>query len=333
MKLYNVAVVGATGAVGEEMTRILEERNFPVKNLLLCASHRSAGKEYLYKGEKIKVKELKDDSFKGVDIALFSGGDEVSIHYAPLAVQAGTVVIDNGKYYRMDPEVPLIIPEVNPDDIKKHRGIIANPNCSTTQMVVALKPIYDTVGINKVICATYQSVSGTGKEAIEELQEQSAAFLRGEDVDIRVYPHQIAFNILPQIGSFDDTGYSSEEIKMLLETRKILHDEEIRVSTTTVRVPVFRSHAEDVHIETKKEITPEEARELLAKFPGITVIDNPFEGKYPLSLEAEGKDKVFVGRVRKDLAFEPGLAMWVVSDNLRKGAALNTIQIAELLIK
>lgn len=333
MKLYNVAVVGATGAVGEEMTRILEERHFPVKNLLLCASHRSAGKEYLYKGEIIRVKELKDDSFKGIDIALFSGGDEVSEHFAPIAVKEGTVVIDNGKYFRMDPEVPLIIPEVNPEDIKKHKGIIANPNCSTTQMVVALKPIYDAVGINKVICATYQSVSGTGKEAIEELQEQSAAFLRGEYVDIKVYPHQIAFNILPQIGSFDDTGYSSEEIKMLLETRKILHDDGIKVSATTVRVPAFRAHAEDIHIETKKEIAPEEARELLANFPGITVIDNPFEGKYPLSLEAEGKDEVFVGRVRKDLAFEPGLAMWVVSDNLRKGAALNTIQIAELLIK
>ena len=333
MKLYNVAIVGATGAVGEEMRQILEERNFPIKNLLLYASHRSAGREYSYKGEQNVVKELKDDSFKGVDIALFSGGDEVSEHFAPLAVKEGTVVIDNGKYYRMDPEVPLIIPEVNPEDIKKHKGIIANPNCSTTQMVVALKPIFDAVGINKVICATYQSVSGTGKEAIEELKEQSAAFLRGEDVNINVYPHQIAFNILPQIGSFDDIGYSSEEMKMLLETRKILNDNEIKISATTVRVPAFRAHAEDIHLETKKEITPGEARELLAKFPGIKVIDEPNESEYPLSLDAEGKDEVFVGRVRKDLVFEPGLAMWVVSDNLRKGAALNTIQIAELLIK
>lgn len=333
MKHYNVAVVGATGAVGEEMVRILEERSFPINHLSLLASHRSAGREYYFKNEKIEVLELKDDSFQGIDIALFSGGDEVSKHYAPLAVQAGTVVIDNGKYYRMDPDVPLIIPEVNPEDIKKHKGIIANPNCSTTQMVVALKPIYDAVGIKNVICATYQSVSGTGKEAIEELREQTRAFLEGDNIDIKVYPHQIAFNILPQIGSFDETGYSSEEIKMLDETRKILNDNNINVSATTVRVPVFRAHAEDIHIETKKEITPVLARELLDKFPGIKVIDQPDVGKYPLSLMAEGKDEVFVGRVRRDLVFNPGLAMWVVSDNLLKGAALNTIQIAELLIK
>lgn len=333
MKHYNVAVVGATGAVGEEMVRILEERSFPINHLSLLASHRSAGREYYFKNEKIEVLELKDDSFQGIDIALFSGGDEVSKHYAPLAVQAGTVVIDNGKYYRMDPDVPLIIPEVNPEDIKKHKGIIANPNCSTTQMVVALKPIYDAVGIRNVICATYQSVSGTGKEAIEELREQTRAFLEGDNIDIKVYPHQIAFNILPQIGSFDETGYSSEEIKMLDETRKILNDNNINVSATTVRVPVFRAHAEDIHIETKKGITPALSRELLAKFPGIKVIDQPDVGKYPLSLMAEGKDEVFVGRVRRDLVFNPGLAMWVVSDNLLKGAALNTIQIAELLIK
>jgi aspartate-semialdehyde dehydrogenase len=333
MKSYNVAIVGATGAVGEEMNRIIEERNFPVKNLLLFASHRSAGKEYCFKGEKITVKKLKDDSFKGIDIALFSGGDEVSKYYAPLAVQAGTVVIDNGKYYRMDPEVPLIVPEVNPYDIKKHRGIIANPNCSTTQMVMALKPIYDAVGIRRVICATYQSVSGTGKEAIEELKEQTAAFLKGDSINTNVYPHQIAFNVLPQIGSFDRNGYSSEEMKMLLETRKILHDDAINVSATTVRVPTFRAHAEDIHIETNSAITPEETRELLAKFSGVEVIDQPDENKYPLTLNAEGKDEVFVGRIRKDLVFEPGLALWVVSDNLRKGAALNTIQIAELLIK
>ncbi len=333
MKLYNVAVVGATGAVGEEMARILEERNFPVKSLSLFASHRSAGKEYSFKGEKIVVKELKDDSFKGIDIALFSGGDEVSKHFAPLAVQSGTVVIDNGKFYRMEPDVPLIIPEVNPEDIKKHKGIIANPNCSTTQMVVALKPIYDAVGIKNVICATYQSVSGTGKEAIEELREQSKAFLNGEEIDIKVYPHQIAFNVLPQIGSIDETGYSSEEIKMHEETRKILNDYNINVSATTVRVPVFRSHAEDVHIETREEISIEKARELLDRFPGVTVIDQPFESKYPLSLDAEGKDEVYVGRIRKDIVFNPGLAMWVVSDNLLKGAALNTVQIAELLIK
>ena len=333
MKHYNVAVVGATGAVGEEMIGILEKRDFPINNLFLFASHRSAGREYHFKNKKIEVKELQDDSFQGIDIALFSGGDEVSKHYAPLAVQAGAVVIDNEKYYRMDPDVPLIIPEVNPGDIKEHKGIIANPNCSTTQMVVALKPIYDAVGIKNVICATYQSVSGTGKEAIVELKEQSKAFLEGDNIDINVYPHQIAFNVLPQIGSIDETGYSSEEVKMHEETRKILNDYSINVSATTVRVPVFRSHAEDIHIETREEISPEKARELFAEFSGVEVIDQPYESKYPLSLMAEGKDEVFVGRIRKDIVFKPGLAMWVVSDNLLKGAALNTIQIAELLIK
>lgn len=333
MKYYNVAVVGATGAVGEEMTRVLEERDFPVKNIFLFASHRSEGKEYYFKNEKIIVKELKDNSFTGIDIALFSGGDEVSKYFAPLAVQAGTVVIDNGKYYRMDPKVPLIVPEVNPDDIKQHQGIIANPNCSTIQMVVALKPIYDAVGISDVICATYQSVSGTGKEALEELREQVKNFLEEKEINISVYPHQIAFNVLPHIGSFNKHGYSSEEIKMLNETRKILHDEYINVSATTVRVPVFRSHAEDVHIKTKDELTPEQARKLLASFPGIKVIDQPEENHYPLPLWAEGKDEVFVGRIRKDLVFSPGLVLWVVSDNLRKGAALNAVQIAELLIR
>jgi len=332
MKYYNVAVVGATGAVGEEMTRILEERNFPVNHLLLCASYRSCGKEYFFKGEKIKVRELQDDSFRGIDIALFSGGDEVSKHFAPLAVQAGNVVIDNGKYYRMDPQVPLVVPEVNPQEVSKQKGIIANPNCSTIQMVVALKPIYDAVGINKIICATYQSVSGTGKEAMEELKEQTEAFLRGKEVNIKVYPHQIAFNVLPHIGSFDEHGYSSEELKMLNETRKILHDNHLMVSATTVRVPVFRAHAEDVHLETQKEISPQRARELLANFPGLKVIDQPEQSKYPLSLEAEGKDEVLVGRIREDLVFNPGLVMWVVADNLRKGAALNAVQIAELLI-
>ncbi len=333
MKYFNVAVVGATGAVGEEMTRILEERNFPIKKISLYASHRSVGKEYIFKGEKIQVKELKDNSFQGIDIALFSGGDEVSKHFAPLAVQAGTVVIDNGKYYRMDPMVPLVVPEVNAGDIQQHQGIIANPNCSTIQMVVALKPIYDAVGINNIICSTYQSVSGTGKEAIDELREQTKAIALNKTPKISAYPHQIAFNVLPHIGSFQENGYSSEELKMLNETRKILHAEDISVSATTARVPVFRAHAEDVHIETQKEISPEEARVLLSNFPGIQVIDQPEQCRYPLSLDAEGKDDVFVGRIRNDLVFKPGLAMWVVFDNLRKGAALNAVQIAELLVK
>jgi len=331
MKRYNVAVVGATGAVGEEMTRVLEERDFPVNQLFLYASHRSAGKEYIFKGKKVVVKELDDNSFNGIDIALFSGGDDVSKHYGPIAVQAGAIVIDNGKYYRMDPDVPLIVPEVNPDDVFKHKGIIANPNCSTIQMVVALKPIYDAVDISKIICSTYQSVSGTGKEAIEELKEQAKAIALNKEINIQVYPYQIAFNVIPQIGSFDNTGYTSEEIKMLNETRKILHNQNILVSATTVRVPVFKAHAEDVHIETRKEIDPEEARKLLRDFPGIKVIDKPDQCQYPMSLDAEGRDEVFVGRIREDKVFKPGLAMWVVADNLRKGAALNAVQIAELL--
>lgn len=333
MKYYNIAIVGATGAVGEEMTRILEERDFPVKNLSLFASYRSAGKEYLFKGKKIKVKEIKDDSFQEIDIALFSGGDKVSKHFAPLAVQSDAVVIDNGKYYRMNPDVPLVVPEVNPEDVFKHKGIIASPNCSTTQMVVALKPILDVAGINKVICSTYQSVSGTGKEAIDELREQTKAISTNQEFKISAYPYQIAFNVLPQIGAFEENGYTSEELKMLYETRKILHAEYIQVSVTTVRVPVYRAHAEDIHIETQKEISPEKAREILSNFPGIKVIDDPEKCLYPLSLDAEGKDEVFVGRIRKDLVFNPGLAMWVVSDNLRKGAALNAVQIAELLVQ
>ena len=333
MKKYNVAVVGATGAVGEEMRLVLEERKFPVEKLSLFASSRSAGKEYKYKEEKVVVRELKDDSFNGIDIALFSGGDEVSKHFAPLAVQQGTIVIDNGKYFRMDPQVPLVVPEVNPDDLKWHKGLIANPNCSTIQMVVALKPIYDEAGIERVVVATYQSVSGTGKEAIEELKNQAASIAKGKEFKIKAYPYQIAYNVLPHIGSFKENGYTSEEMKMLKETRKILGDDNIRVAATTVRVPVYRAHSEVVHIETKKKISVQRTREILSAFPGIKVIDNPEKLEYPLPLFAEGKDEVFIGRIREDISTENGLVMWVVSDNLRKGAALNAVQIAELLIK
>ncbi|OQY39248.1 aspartate-semialdehyde dehydrogenase [Candidatus Atribacteria bacterium 4572_76] len=333
MKKYNVAVVGATGAVGEEMRLVLEERKFPVEKLSLFASSRSAGKEYKYKEEKVVVRELKDDSFSGIDIALFSGGDEVSKHFAPLAVQQGTIVIDNGKYFRMDPQVPLVVPEVNPDDLKWHKGLIANPNCSTIQMVVALKPIYDEAGIERVVVATYQSVSGTGKEAIEELKNQAASIAKGKEFKIKAYPYQIAYNVLPHIGSFKENGYTSEEMKMLKETRKILGDDNIRVAATTVRVPVYRAHSEVVHIETKKKISVQRTREILSAFPGIKVIDNPEKLEYPLPLFAEGKDEVFIGRIREDISTENGLVMWVVSDNLRKGAALNAVQIAELLIK
>lgn len=333
MKKYNVAVVGATGAVGEEMRLVLEERKFPLEKLSLFASSRSAGKEYKYKEEKVVVRELKDDSFNGIDIALFSGGDEVSKHFAPLAVQQGTIVIDNGKYFRMDPQVPLVVPEVNPDDLKWHKGLIANPNCSTIQMVVALKPIYDEVGIERVVVATYQSVSGTGKEAIEELKNQAASIAKGKEFEIKAYPYQIAYNAIPHIGSFKENGYTSEEMKMLKETRKILGDDNIRVAATTVRVPVYRAHSEVVHIETKKKISVRRTREILSAFPGIKLIDNPEKLEYPLPLFAEGKDEVFVGRIREDISTENGLVMWIVSDNLRKGAALNAVQIAELLIE
>ena len=333
MKKYNVAVVGATGAVGEEMRLVLEERKFPIEKLSLFASSRSAGKEYKYKEEKVVVRELKDDSFSGIDVALFSGGDEVSKHFAPLAVQQGTIVIDNGKYFRMDPQVPLVVPEVNPDDLKKHKGLIANPNCSTIQMVVALKPIYDEAGIERVVVATYQSVSGTGKEAIEELKNQAASIAKGKEFKIKAYPYQIAYNVLPHIGSFKENGYTSEEMKMLNETRKILGDDNIRVAATTVRVPVYRAHSEVVHIETKKKISVQRTREILSAFPGIKVIDNPEKLEYPLPLFAEGKDEVFIGRIREDISTENGLVMWIVSDNLRKGAALNAVQIAELLIE
>lgn len=333
MKKYNVAVVGATGVVGEEMRTVLEERNFPVKELSLFASERSAGKEYNFHGEKIKVQKLKDDSFSGIDIGLFSAGDEVSAHFAPLAVKQGTIVVDNCKYFRMDPNVPLVVPEINPDDLKWHKGLIANPNCSTIQMVMALKPIYDEVGIKRIVVATYQSVSGTGKDAIKELKTQAASIANGEEYEIKAYPYQIAYNTLPHIGSFKENGYTTEEMKMLHETRKIFGDDKIRIAATTVRVPVYRAHSEVVHIETDKKISVQRSQKILSEFPGIKVIDNPEKLEYPLPLFAEGKDEVFVGRVREDISVDNGLVMWVVSDNLRKGAALNAVQIAERLIK
>jgi len=333
VKKYNVAVVGATGAVGEEMRLVLEERKFPVNKLSLLASGRSAGRIYNFRGEKVEVQKLKEDSFKHIDFALFSAGDEVSAHFAPLAVQQGTIVVDNCKYFRMVPEVPLVVPEVNPDDLKWHKGLIANPNCSTIQMVVALKPIYDEVGIERVVVATYQSVSGTGREAMEELKMQNESIAKGKEAKIKVYPYQIAFNLLPHIGSFEKNGYTSEEMKMLNETRKIMGDDKIRVVATTVRVPVYRAHSEVVHIETKKKISVQRAKEILSVFPGIKVIDDPEKLEYPLPLFAEGKDEVFVGRIREDISIENGLVMWVVSDNLRKGAALNAVQIAELIIE
>ncbi|NPA40980.1 MAG: aspartate-semialdehyde dehydrogenase [Aquificae bacterium] len=334
---YKVAIVGATGEVGRTFLKVLEERDFPVDELVLFASERSEGKRLSFKGKEYEVKALnKQTSFRGIDIALFSAGGSISKEYAPKFARDGVVVVDNSSAWRMDPEVPLIVPEVNPEDIYmfKNKRIIANPNCSTIQMVVALKPIYDYAGINRVVVATYQSVSGAGAKAIRELEEQTKAWCEGRPIPEPKYiAKQIAFNAVPHIDVFMENDYTREELKMLNETRKIMHDENIKVSATAVRVPVFYSHSEAVHIETKREISPEKAREVLSKAPGVVVIDDPSKSEYPLAIDAQGRDEVFVGRIRKDLAFEPGLAMWVVADNIRKGAATNTVQIAELLVK
>ena len=331
-KKYNVAVVGATGAVGNEMIRTLEERKFPVDRIILLASERSEGLELSFNGRPERVRTLAKDSFDGVDIALFSAGASRSKEFAPAAVESGAVVVDNSSAFRMDPDVPLVVPEVNPEKIPTHRGIIANPNCSTIQMVVALKPIHDRVGIKRVVVSTYQAVSGTGKKAIEELKRQSLNVLKSESVECKVYPHQIAFNCLPHIDVFDDSGYTKEEIKMINETKKIMGDNSIAVTATTVRVPVFSSHSESVNIETRKKMTAREARSLLAKSPGVEVLDDPARNVYPMAIMAAGRDPVYVGRIREDHSIENGLQMWIVSDNIRKGAALNAVQIAEMLI-
>jgi aspartate-semialdehyde dehydrogenase len=333
MDSYHVAVVGATGAVGNEMIRILEERNFPVRTLTLLASERSQGKYLTYKGEQMPVQVLNDDSFGGVEIGLFSAGGGISERFGPVAAKAGCVVIDNTSAFRMVPEIPLVVPEVNPEAIAlyKNRGIIANPNCSTIQMVVALKPIHDAVRIKRVVVSTYQAVSGTGKKAIEELEMQTRALMNSQEPVVKVYPHRIAFNCLPHIDVFLENGYTKEEMKMVNETKKIMNDPSIAVTATTVRVPVFYGHSESVNIETEKKITPDQVRELLSKAPGITVIDNPAERQYPLAIHAAGKDDTFVGRIRQDESIPNGINMWIVSDNIRKGAALNAVQIAEIL--
>jgi len=330
---YVVAVVGATGAVGNEMIAVLEERDFPVDTLRLFASERSEGIKLQFKGEEISVETLKEDSFQGIDIALFSAGAERSKIWAPIAAKSGCVVVDNSSQWRMDPEVPLVVPEVNPHDLKWHKGIIANPNCSTIQMVVALKPIHDVAKIKRIVVTTFQAVSGTGKKAMDELLQQTVALLNFKDIEIKVYPHQIAFNVLPHIDKFLENGYTKEEMKMVNETKKIMGEPSIRVTATTVRVPVFRGHSESVNIETERKITAQEVRELLSKSPGVVVIDNPEKNQYPLPIYASGRDEVFVGRIREDESIENGINMWVVSDNLRKGAALNAVQIAEELIK
>jgi aspartate-semialdehyde dehydrogenase len=330
---YRVAVVGATGAVGREMVEILEERKFPVDELRLLASERSKGEGISYLGHEFQVDVLTDAALAGLDIALFSAGADVSRRFAPSAVKQGAIVIDNSSAFRMEPGVPLVVPEVNPDALECHQGLIANPNCSTIQMVVALKPLHDAARIRRIVVTTFQSVSGTGKEAMDELLAQSKALLGFQEVEWNVYPHQIAFNCLPHIDDFADDGYSKEELKMANETRKILDDQTIRITATTVRVPVFRGHSESVNIETERPLSAMEARALLSSAPGVTVMDDPKRAVYPLPLEAAGQDAVYVGRVREDHSVDHGLNLWIVSDNLRKGAALNAIQIAEELIK
>lgn len=335
MKKYNVAVVGATGAVGNEMVATLEQRKFPVKKLTLLASERSIGKTLSYKGEEIPIDELKEDSFKGIDIGLFSPGGAVSTKFAPIAAASGCVVIDNTSAFRMEPDIPLVVPEVNEHAIAqyKKRGIIANPNCSTIQMVVALKPLHDAAKIKRVVVSTYQAVSGTGKKAIQELEQQVLAIYNNKRVENKVYPWQIAFNVLPHIDSFLENGYTKEEMKMVNETKKIMEDDTIQVTATTVRVPVFYGHSESVNVEFEKDLSPDKARRLLKKAPGIKVVDDPAKNKYPLAIHAAGKDETFVGRIRRDESVPYGLNMWVVSDNIRKGAALNAVQIAEVLIQ
>ncbi|WP_411346158.1 aspartate-semialdehyde dehydrogenase [Paenibacillus sp. WLX1005] len=337
-QFFNVAVVGATGAVGQQIVRLLEERDFPVKTLKLLSSARSAGKKVLFKGQEVTVEEATPDSFAGVDIALFSAGGDISKALAPHAVRHGAVCIDNTNAYRMDPDTPLIVPEVNADRIADHKGIIANPNCSTIQMVAALKPLYDRYGIERIIASTYQAVSGAGNQAIEELKRQSQSALAGEEVQPDILPvgslpvkHQIAFNAIPQIDKFQDNGYTLEEMKMVRETKKIMEDDEIKVTTTCVRIPVVYGHSESVYVELKQDFDLDEVKQLLQSAPGITLVDDPANQAYPLATDAAGKNDVFVGRLRRDLGDSRGLNMWIVSDNLLKGAAWNAVQIAEII--
>ena len=335
-KKYDVAVVGATGAVGETILSILEQRNFPINNLYPLASANSAGKKVMCQGKSWTVQDLDKFDFSQAQIGLFSAGGSISKKYAPIAGEAGCVVIDNTAHFRRDEDVPLVVPEVNPHAIKGYtqRNIIANPNCSTIQMLVALKPIYDAVGIERINVATYQAVSGSGKEAITELTDQTAKLLNGKEIDVEVYPKQIAFNVIPHIDVFQENGYTKEEMKMVWETKKIFEDESILVNPTAVRVPVIYGHSEAVHIETKKKITAAEATKLLSEANGVTVMDQREDGGYATPfVEATNHDDTFVSRIREDISHEKGLNLWVVSDNIRKGAALNTIQIAEILIE
>lgn len=334
-KTYNVAVVGATGAVGAEMIKVLEERDFPVAALRPLASERSLGRGVNFGGVDVPIEVLSQDSFAGIDVALFSAGGAVSREFVPLAAGAGAVAVDNTSAFRMDADVPLVVPEVNPEDIAgyERRGVIANPNCSTIQMVVALAPLHRRATIKRIVVSTYQAVSGAGIAAMEELSKQAVALFSQKEIEVKKFPHRIAFNCIPQIGRFLDDGSTEEERKMVEETKKIMGDESIRVAATTVRVPVFCGHSESINVEFEDPLDPEEARELLSGAPGVEVVDDTNLCRYPLPLDATGKDPVYVGRIRRDASVEHGLAMWVVADNLRKGAALNAVQIAELLIR
>jgi len=329
---YRVAIVGATGAVGQTMLSILEERHFPVRSLRLLASERSEGKLFTFCGEEVKVEKLTERAFQGVELALFSAGSSRSKVFAPAAVKAGVLVVDNSSAYRMDPEVPLVIPEVNPEAAFQHKGLIANPNCTTTVTVMALKPLHDAAKVKRVIASSYQAVSGAGRQAIEELKQQVLAWAKGEQAEASVFPHPIAFNLIPQVDVFEQSGYTKEEMKLVHETRKLLGDTTIKITATTVRVPVWYAHSVSVTAETERKVTGAEARDLFTKFPGLHLCDDPPKGQYPTPLMAVGKDDCYVGRVREDLSSETGLNFWVVGDQLRKGAALNAIQIAELIL-
>jgi len=333
MNGYRVAIVGATGLVGGEFIKVLEQRNFPVRTMQMFASDRSAGKKLYFNHEEYEVKETAPDSFRDVDIALFSAGADISKYFSPIAARSGAVVIDNSSAFRMEDDVPLVVPEVNPEDIKKHKGIIANPNCSTIQMVVALNPLHKVNPIKRIVVTTFQSVSGTGSAAIEELTAQSKLVLGGQSVVPHVYPHQIAFNVLPQIDVFLDNAYTKEEWKMVEETRKIMHADDILVSATCVRVPVFTSHSEAVNVEFTNSTSPDEARRILSQAPGVRVLDDPGISLYPHPWMAAGTDDTYVGRIRRDVSQSNSLVMWIVADNIRKGAALNAVQIAEEMVR
>ncbi|HWP59359.1 MAG TPA: aspartate-semialdehyde dehydrogenase [Candidatus Acidoferrales bacterium] len=332
---YSVAIVGATGAVGEQMREVLEERLFPVGELRLLASERSAGQFLEFRSERLRVEVLREGSFEGIDIALFSAGRSVSEKYVPQAVAAGAIVIDNSPQFRLDADVPLVVPEVNAGEIGRYRarGIIANPNCSTIQMVVALKPIHDAARIRRVVVSTYQSVSGAGRMAMEELSEQTIAIFNGRDLPRQKFPHQIAFNCIPHIDAFLENGYTREEMKMVHETRKILNEPNLGITATTVRVPVFCGHSESINVETEKKLTAAEVRALLREAPGVLVCDDPAHNVYPTAIDAVGKEATYVGRIREDESIPNGINLWVVADNLRKGAALNAVQIAEILVR